>query len=46
MLVVGDREQSDGAVAVRSHSQGDLGSAPTDEFIARAAEQIATRSGA
>jgi threonyl-tRNA synthetase len=46
MLVVGDREQSDGAVAVRSHSEGDLGSAPTDEFIARAAEQIATRSGA
>jgi threonyl-tRNA synthetase len=46
MLVVGDREQSDGSVAVRSHAEGDLGSVPTDEFIARAAEQIATRSGA
>jgi threonyl-tRNA synthetase len=44
MLVVGDREQSDGSVAVRSHAEGDLGSVPTDEFARTTLERIASRS--
>ncbi len=35
MLVVGDREQEAGAVAVRSHSDGELGPMPAAEFAAR-----------
>ncbi|HEX5375913.1 MAG TPA: threonine--tRNA ligase [Solirubrobacterales bacterium] len=35
MLVVGDREQEAGAVAVRSHEQGELGGMPAAEFAAR-----------
>ena len=44
MLVVGDREAADGAVAVRSRSGGDLGSQPLDAFIAAAREEVETRS--
>ena len=43
MLVVGDREASDGAVAVRSRSGGDLGSQPLDAFIATAREEVARK---
>jgi threonyl-tRNA synthetase len=46
MLVVGDREQAGGSVAVRSHDQGDLGSVPADEFVDATLERIASRSGA
>ena len=35
MLVVGDREEEAGAVAVRSHGEGDLGAMPLAEFAAR-----------
>jgi len=35
MLVVGDREASDGTVSVREHRQGDLGSEPVDAFLRR-----------
>jgi threonyl-tRNA synthetase len=35
MLVVGDREQEAGAVAVRSHEDGELGAMPAAEFAAR-----------
>ncbi len=35
MLVVGDREQEAGAVAVRSHDQGELGAMPAADFAAR-----------
>jgi threonyl-tRNA synthetase len=35
MLVVGDREQEAGAVAVRSHEDGELGAMPAGEFAAR-----------
>jgi threonyl-tRNA synthetase len=35
MLVVGDREQEAGTVAVRSHSDGELGAMPAAEFAAR-----------
>ena len=37
MLVVGDREQEAGAVAVRSHDEGELGAMPLAEFAARVA---------
>jgi threonyl-tRNA synthetase len=33
MLVVGDKEQTAGTVAVRSRSEGDLGAMPVDEFV-------------
>jgi threonyl-tRNA synthetase len=35
MLVVGDREQEAGGVAVRSHSDGELGAMPATEFASR-----------
>ena len=35
MLVVGDREEETGAVAVRSHADGDLGGMSIAEFAAR-----------
>ncbi len=35
MLVVGDREESDGAVAPRSHADGELGTMPIAEFADR-----------
>ncbi len=44
MLVVGDREAEEGTVAVRRHGEGDEGSVPVDEFVARLARD-ARRSG-
>jgi threonyl-tRNA synthetase len=46
MLVVGDREQEVGSVAVRSHDEGDLGTVPASEFAGSLAERIASRSAA
>jgi threonyl-tRNA synthetase len=46
MLVVGDREQEDGLVAVRSHDEGDMGTMPAGEFVQSLAERIASRSAA
>jgi threonyl-tRNA synthetase len=43
MLVVGDKEQDAGAVAVRRHREGDLGAMPVDEFAERASDEIAER---
>ena len=43
MLVVGDREVAEGAVAVRSRSGGDLGSRPLDAFVASALEEVQTK---
>jgi threonyl-tRNA synthetase len=43
MLVVGDREVADGAVAVRSRSGGDLGSQSLDAFIAAATREVETK---
>ena len=40
MLVIGDREAADGAVAVRSRSAGDLGPRPLQAFVADALEEI------
>ena len=44
MLVVGDREQEAGKVAVRERSGGDLGAMDVDEFVTRVAEEINTRA--
>ena len=48
MLVVGDREQEAGAVAVRHRDGEDLGAMPLDDFLARlgAESQIPNRSTA
>jgi threonyl-tRNA synthetase len=43
MLVVGDREQEQGAVAVRLRSGEDLKTKPLDEFIALAKDAIANK---
>jgi threonyl-tRNA synthetase len=43
MLVVGDREQQQGAVAVRLRSGEDLKTKPVDEFIALAQAAIASK---
>ena len=40
MLVVGDREQEDGAVAVRTREGGNLGAMPMDDLLARLAEEL------
>jgi threonyl-tRNA synthetase len=42
MLVVGDREEETGAVAVRSHADGDLGEMPIAEFAARIMSETGT----
>ncbi len=39
MLVVGDREQEAGAIAVRSHEEGELGAMPVGDFAGRVADQ-------
>jgi threonyl-tRNA synthetase len=44
MLVVGDREAQEGTVSVREHTKGDTGTVAVDEFVARLAEQVASRA--
>lgn len=44
MLVVGDRESAEGAVAVRSRATGDLGARPTEQFIADALAEVASKA--
>ena len=44
MLVVGDKEIENGTVAVRSRAGGDLGVMEPAAFLARAQEEIASRS--
>jgi threonyl-tRNA synthetase len=43
MLVVGDKEQEAGRVAVRRHRHGDTGDVTVEEFAARAREEIEAR---
>lgn len=43
MLVVGDREASEGTVSVRSRTGGDLGSRPIAEFVRTALDEVALR---
>jgi threonyl-tRNA synthetase len=40
MLVVGDREESEGAVSVRSHAEGDVGAESIDAFAARIEREV------
>src|SRR4030081_513365 len=40
MLVVGEREQSDGAVSVREHRGGDVGSSSIEEFSERIEREL------
>jgi threonyl-tRNA synthetase len=44
MLVVGDREAEEGTVAVRRHTEGDLGSESLDAFAERVREATALRA--
>jgi threonyl-tRNA synthetase len=43
ILVVGDKEQASGAVAVRARGNKDLGAMPLEDFSRRLAEDIARR---
>jgi threonyl-tRNA synthetase len=43
MLVVGDREAEEGAVAVRRHGKGDEGSVPVGEFVERLRDEAVRR---
>jgi threonyl-tRNA synthetase len=43
MLVVGDQEQADGAVAVRRHREGDIGAEPVSEFARQISAAILAR---
>jgi threonyl-tRNA synthetase len=40
MLIVGEKEQADGAVSVRKKGEGDLGSMPVADFIRHFQEQV------
>jgi threonyl-tRNA synthetase len=44
MLVVGDREAADGAVAVRSQKKGDLGARPLDQFVTDALAEVTSKA--
>ena len=44
MLVVGDKEAENGEVAVRSRKNGDLGTMPLADFIAKATEEIENKT--
>ena len=44
MLVVGDKEVSDRAVAVRSREKGDLGARPLDQFVTDALAEVRTKA--
>jgi threonyl-tRNA synthetase len=43
MLVVGDQEEADGAVAVRRHREGDTGAQPVSEFASQISAAILAR---
>ena len=44
MIVIGEKEMSEGTVAVRSRKKGDMGAMAAAEFIAMAEEQIKNKS--
>jgi len=43
MLVIGDRESTEGTVSVRTRAGGDQGASPVDAFIASARDEIARK---
>jgi threonyl-tRNA synthetase len=44
MLVVGDRESAEKAVAVRSRAKGDLGARPLDQFVTDALAEVRAKA--
>ena len=44
MLIVGEKEATEGKVAVRHRTGGDAGAVPIDQFITKAREEIAERA--
>jgi threonyl-tRNA synthetase len=46
ILLIGQREQEAGNLAVREHGKGDLGAKPRDEILAGLLNKIKTREGA
>ncbi|HZB76028.1 MAG TPA: His/Gly/Thr/Pro-type tRNA ligase C-terminal domain-containing protein, partial [Solirubrobacteraceae bacterium] len=46
MLVVGDREAESGGAALRRHREGDLGTLPLDDIVARLEAEAAERRAA
>jgi len=44
-LIVGEREEKQGAVAVRKKGKGDLGVMPIDEFIRKIKTEIESKGG-
>lgn len=43
MLIVGDKEESDGTVSVRRHKEGDIGTFDFNEFISNLTEEISAK---
>ncbi len=46
MLILGDKEQSTGTVAVRHRTEGDKGQMPVAEFVQRCLQEVATKGAA
>ena len=44
MLVLGEKEQQAGMVAVRHRTEGDKGQMPLDSFIERAKSEVANKT--
>jgi len=44
MLIVGEKERTSRAVSIRRHKEGDLGSVPLDECLARILDEIHTKT--
>ena len=44
MLVVGDRESSDGTISVRTRTGGDQGDSAIGAFITKATEEVARKT--
>lgn len=44
MLVIGDKEQESGAVAVRSRKDGDIGTMTISEFLSKITEEVNTKA--
>ena len=44
MLIVGEKEQEDGTVSIRSRYDGDAGAKPLAQFVAEITEEIRTNA--
>jgi threonyl-tRNA synthetase len=43
MLIVGEKEKSEGTVSVRRHKRGNIGSLPFSEFISLVSDEIRSK---